>query len=117
MVQYYNIKNEFKKEFGADGKDGTACLKSNERGPIAMDKKQYVKSQGQTRFHTCHWPKCDKQIPPAMWGCKLHWIKLPMWLRDKIWEAYKPGQEVRMDPSDEYMDVMTEVDNWIREKL
>jgi len=31
-------------------------------------KADYVRSQGQTRNHHCHWPGCDKQVPPAMWG-------------------------------------------------
>lgn len=33
-------------------------------------KADYARSQGQTREHHCHWPGCDKQVPPAMWGCK-----------------------------------------------
>jgi len=38
-------------------------------------KADYVRSQGQTRNHHCHWPGCDKQVPPAMWGCKGHWYR------------------------------------------
>lgn len=79
-----------------------------------MNKKQYVQNQAQTRNHECHWPGCDKQVPPAMWGCKAHWFKLPKHLRDKIWDAYVPGQEIRMDPSDEYLDVADEVQDWIK---
>lgn len=79
------------------------------------DKAEYVRRQGQDRRHTCHWPGCDKQVPPAMWGCKPHWFKLPKRLRDAIWDAYVPGQEQRMDPSDEYLDVAHEVQVWIEE--
>lgn len=78
-----------------------------------MSKQGYVRSQGQTRNHTCHWPGCDKQVPPAMWGCKPHWFRLPKSLRDRIWDAYVPGQEKRMDPSDEYLTVAHEVQEWI----
>jgi hypothetical protein len=79
-----------------------------------MDKADYVKSQGQTRRHHCHWPNCPEQVPPAMWGCKKHWFLLPKSLRDKVWKAYRPGQEVDMRPSREYLDVANEVQEWIK---
>jgi hypothetical protein len=50
-----------------------------------------------------------------MWGCRTHWFALPKWLRDKVWDAYEPGQEERLDPSDEYLAVAHEVQAWIRE--
>lgn len=76
-------------------------------------KADYVKRAGQTRNHHCHWPSCDKQVPPAMWGCKEHWFKLPRALRNKIWAAYEPGQEVDGTPSTEYLEVAREVQEWI----
>ena len=79
-----------------------------------MNKRNYVLSQPQTRAHECHWPGCKKQVPPAMWGCREHWFKLPLRLRNKIWRAYKPGQEIDMTPSDEYLEIAKEVDSWIR---
>lgn len=81
------------------------------------DKVAYVKSQRQSRNHTCHWPGCERQVPPAMWGCKPHWFRLPAWLRQKVWAAYVPGQERRMDPSREYLDVAHEVQDWIKENI
>ena len=78
-------------------------------------KAAYVKSQGQTRNHHCHWPGCEKQCPPAMWGCKTHWFKLPTALRNKIWATYRPGQEKDLTPSDAYIKVANEVQAWIRE--
>jgi hypothetical protein len=80
-----------------------------------IDKRAYVRSQGQTRDHHCHWPGCDQPVPPAMWGCKRHWFKLPKRLRDRIWATFRPGQEVNMTPSDEYLAVATEVQKWIRD--
>lgn len=64
--------------------------------------------------HTCHWPGCNTVTPPKMWGCKMHWYMLPKHLRDRIWATYVPGQEIRKDPSDEYMSVINMVDEWIR---
>jgi hypothetical protein len=78
------------------------------------EKVEYVKAQKQTRNHTCHWPKCGKQVPPAKWGCSQHWFKLPKYLRDKIWAAYRPGQEVNLTPSKTYLIVADEVDDWIK---
>jgi hypothetical protein len=77
-------------------------------------KVRYVKSQGQTRKHHCHWPGCPKQVPPAMWGCYPHWMRLPKSLRDRIWATFRPGQEVSQTPSREYVEVAREVQAWIK---
>jgi hypothetical protein len=76
-------------------------------------KADYVRAQPQTRNHHCHWPGCEKQCPPAMWGCKAHWFKLPAGLRAKVWATYRPGQEVTMTPSPQYLAVANEVQAWI----
>ena len=75
----------------------------------------YVKSQGQTRSHGCHWPGCTREVPPAMWGCYPHWRKLPQNLRNEIWRTFEPGQEVDLSPSGEYLEVADRVQKWIRE--
>ena len=80
-----------------------------------MTKANYVRSQLQTREHHCHWPDCDKGVPPAMWGCSQHWFSLPIWLRRRVWAAFVPGQEVDMTPTDEYLAVAQEVQNWIKD--
>lgn len=76
-------------------------------------KAAYVVRQRQTRKHACHWPGCEKQVPPAMWGCKEHWFKLPPMLRARIWRAYQIGQERDRTPSREYVEVAREVREWI----
>lgn len=83
--------------------------------PPRAAKVRHVRGQGQTREHHCHWPGCDKQVPPAMWGCKAHWFRLPKALRDRVWNAYRPGQEATMTPSAEYLQVADDVQRWIRE--
>ncbi len=80
-----------------------------------MDKADYVKSQTQTRSHSCHWTGCEKQVPPAMWGCKMHWFKLPIRLRAKVWMHYKIGQEKTMKPSVKYVEVAKQIQEWIKE--
>lgn len=83
--------------------------------PPGHGKADYVRAQAQTRDHHCHWPGCTAQVPPAKWGCSKHWFRLPKELRDKVWAAYKPGQEINMRPSREYLDVADEVQRWIKD--
>lgn len=65
--------------------------------------------------HTCHWPGCDKEVPPRLWGCRYHWYKLPRRLRVKILKEYRPGQEIDKNPSRNYIEVAGEVQQWIRD--
>jgi len=48
-----------------------------------------------------------------MWGCKPHWFKLPLRLRNRVWATYKPGQETTKTPSAAYVKVALEVREWI----
>lgn len=80
-------------------------------------KADYVKTQRKTRPHTCHWPECGKQVPPAMWGCREHWFRLPQTLRDRIWKEYRPGQEQDGMPSERYMVVARAVQEWIAGRI
>jgi hypothetical protein len=66
--------------------------------------------------HTCHWTGCTRRVPPALWGCKIHWFTLPKILRDEVWATYVPGQEIRKDPSPEYLAVMMKINDWIAER-
>ena len=81
-----------------------------------MSKADYVRAQLQTRSHNCHWLGCETQVPPTMWGCKSHWFKLPMRLRNKLWATFKPGQEVSGTPSKKYVKAALEVREWIAAK-
>lgn len=63
--------------------------------------------------HTCHWPGCEREVPPSMWGCKPHWFALPKALRDDIWRTYRPGQEISKTPSAEYLAAARAVREWI----
>lgn len=65
--------------------------------------------------HTCHWPGCNVEVEPKLWGCKKHWFSLPHHLRSRIWTTYKPGQEISKTPSAEYLAAAKAVQDWIRE--
>jgi hypothetical protein len=70
----------------------------------------------QARPHTCHWPGCTQQVPPALWGCSRHWFSLPLQLRARLWRAYRVGQEYgAADVSPEYLQVAQEIQQWIRD--
>lgn len=76
-------------------------------------KADYVRGQEQTRPHVCHWPGCRQQVPPAQWGCRPHWFRIPKGLRDRIWATFKPGQERDGTPSREYVSAARAVQEWI----
>lgn len=80
---------------------------------MASAKVAHVLRAKQTRNHTCHWPGCGKQVPPAKWGCTAHWYKLPKYLRDKIWASYRINQEQDLRVSREYVVAAREVQTWI----
>lgn len=84
--------------------------------PIAA-KVAYVVRQSQSRYHTCHFPDCKTQVPPAMFMCAPHWGKIPRKLQRKIWHTYEIGQEIDMSPSEEYLAVVDEVQKYIEEHL
>ncbi len=40
--------------------------------------------------------------------CFRHWSMVPSDVQARVWKAYVPGQEIRKDPTPEYLDVMQE---------
>lgn len=77
------------------------------------EKVEHVKAAKQDRRHRCHWPGCERQVPPAMWGCKHHWYALPKNIRMRIWRAYRINQEQDRKPSDEYIAAAKQAQDWI----
>ena len=55
--------------------------------------------------HTCHARNCDVRVPPKLLMCRRHWYMVPKAIRDAVWAEYRPGQEVRKDPSGAYLQV------------
>jgi hypothetical protein len=51
-----------------------------------------------------------------MWGCWLHWLKLPKRLRNRIWATYCPGQEITKTPSESYIEAARAVQQWIEKQ-
>jgi hypothetical protein len=63
--------------------------------------------------HTCHWPGCQTPVLPAMWGCTRHWFALPKNIRTRIWQTYRPGQEISKEPSEPYIKATQAARDWI----
>lgn len=55
--------------------------------------------------HTCHAMGCAVSVPPRMFMCRRHWFMLPELYRQRIWSAYRPGQEEDKRPSSLYLKV------------
>lgn len=81
------------------------------------EKAAYVRSQGQTREHTCHYPSCTRQVPPAKMCCAPHWKLLPRELQQRIWLTFRPGQEVTFTPSREYLAAARAAEEFFREHI
>lgn len=67
--------------------------------------------------HKCHWPDCQKDVPPKMFMCLAHWRRVPRVLQLKIWSTYRAGQEIDKRPSAEYLAVVALVQGWIAGKV
>lgn len=53
--------------------------------------------------HRCHATGCEKHIPPRLLMCPKHWSMVPGLLKRAVWRHYVAGQEVRKDPTPEYL--------------
>lgn len=80
-----------------------------------MSKADYVRGRatGDPGGHHCHWPGCERAVPPAMWGCKPHWFALPPGIRSRIWATFRPGQEESKTPSEAYVKAVRDAEQWI----
>ena len=68
--------------------------------------------------HHCHAIGCETPVPPRLLMCSKHWFMVPKALQNAVWRYYVPGQEIRKDPTPEYLEVMQEAINAVavREK-
>ncbi len=44
------------------------------------------------RTHRCGWVGCERQIALDSWGCRQHWLALPLALRIAIVNAFDHGR-------------------------
>lgn len=84
------------------------------KGQQKLDYVLAAKRANESTDHHCHWPGCEKKVPPAMWGCSRHWYLIPANLRRRIWATFVPGQEISKTPSPEYVKAAMAVQDWIK---
>jgi hypothetical protein len=63
-------------------------------------------TEGIPKPHTCHAKGCTVPVPPKLLFCPKHWRMTPKELQHAVWAAYRPGQEIDKQPSQEYLAVM-----------
>jgi hypothetical protein len=56
--------------------------------------------------HHCHAKGCAERVSPKLLMCRPHWFMVPRELQREVWAHYVPGQEVRKDPTPDYLTVM-----------
>ena len=66
--------------------------------------------------HTCHARGCGVPIPLRMAMCRRHWRMVPKLLQMAVWAWYVPGQEVRKDPTPEYLEALRAAIDVVAEK-
>ena len=49
--------------------------------------------------HRCHARGCPSSCPPRHLMCGRHWRMVPTSLQQRVWSAYRPGQEEDKEPS------------------
>lgn len=42
--------------------------------------------------HTCHARDCQTRVKPELLMCLKHWKKVPLAIRNAVWQHYRPGQ-------------------------
>ena len=63
--------------------------------------------------HQCFAVGCEVEIRLSFLMCPYHWFKLPRRLRDAVWSAYRPGQEIDGDVSEDWIKAAEETREWV----
>lgn len=66
--------------------------------------------------HTCHATGCTTEVPERYLMCRRHWWMVPRGMQQRLWQVYRPGQEITKDPSPEYLDVAMEIIHYVSRK-
>jgi hypothetical protein len=56
-----------------------------------------------TMAHRCHAKGCEVEVAPRFLFCPAHWKLLPRPLQQEVWRTYTRDQEIRKDPTPEYL--------------
>lgn len=64
----------------------------------------------------CHAVGCNIRIPPNRLMCAYHWFLVPAGMRLRVWQTYRPSQEVDGKPSQEYREAAREAINVVAQQ-
>lgn len=53
--------------------------------------------------HKCHAIGCNAIVHPKLLMCLKHWRKVPKLLQHNVWHSYVSGQEIKKNPTVEYL--------------
>lgn len=67
-----------------------------------------METQSSMTAHACHAAGCKVLVPPRLLMCARHWRMVPRLQQARVWATYRRGQEVRKDPTPEYLAAMRE---------
>jgi hypothetical protein len=65
--------------------------------------------------HRCSWPGCTLRVDPHLWGCRVHWFRVPADLRRELQRHFVPGQSVSTWTIG-YRAAFEAVERWITEQ-
>lgn len=57
----------------------------------------------QNLIHRCHATGCDRPVDPRYLMCAQCWRRVPYSLKQQVLRCYRQGQEIRKDPTPEYL--------------
>lgn len=55
-------------------------------------------------MHLCHVSGCNVRVNPNKLMCSQHWQQVPLRLQYRVWQYYRPGQELDKQPTHDYID-------------
>lgn len=65
----------------------------------------------------CSCATCDATIAGFLLMCQTHWMMVPSGLRQKVQEAYREGRELRIHPTQKYIDARDAAVAVVNEKV
>lgn len=63
--------------------------------------------------HLCHAVGCNERVLPSRLMCPRHWFMVPETVRRRVWQTYRPGQEVDKKPSGPWLFAAREAINHV----
>lgn len=67
-------------------------------------------------LHKCHALGCKVNVPERYLMCGPHWKMVSSELQARVWDTYVEGQEIRKDPTPEYLQAQMAAVRWVAKK-